>query len=787
MVTYNPPGLRGLLLKHLVPALEPPDLLLAEGRTFVLSPPILEGFTLPPLQAASVHEWPLLAIDLQEIASAFVQPTTVGAGTVIPDADTFDVPDEEVEFEIVDLLPAFQGPVLQGRTYSRQESPRSRQTAEGSPIRRSTPNALARPRPHTNVRIDLFELIYPILLPPAATEIRGELVLPENLYPFQYVGAKWLLDGPSKLLADEMGLGKTVQTLVAFRALVRRGQALRMLVVCPRSVLTNWQREAHKWAPELATIQITGAPPVREGRWRTNSAHIFLTTYQTMRIDNDIAKRQLFDLVVLDEAQNIKNPDTQVTRAAYQLVGARRWGLTGTPLENRIEDLCSVLRFITSRPVVTADSPRAEIQAVLQRLMLRRRKVDVLPDLPSIVADVKFLELLPEQRHRYDLAEAEAVRELRGMPQPTLTNVLAKITLLKQICNFDAHSGKSAKLEFVADYLDAIMAEGDKAILSSQFVQTLEWLRGELDDWGAQVYSGQLSGAQRDRVVHEFETNPEVGVLLLSMKAGGTGLNLQRANHVLHYDLWWNPAVHEQVTGRAHRIGQKKNVFVTTLLCENTIEERIQQLLDRKRDLFRLIDDLSDTAVGSILSEEEIFGLFGLRPPARPARSGASPPGGTIRPETPFNNLKTIREAIRACRQYVKWADPHFRTRAFEDLASELDDSVKEVLILSGDGQDIVGKRARADFARFRDELRKRGVSTEWRVGKRFSHDRFLITRDVCLNVPPVGTIYQGGYSELLPTSNLPPWDEWWTDAVPLEDAPMPADAGVIGRVPPPN
>lgn len=694
-------------------------------------------------------------------------------------------------FEIVDLLDPLARPIAYGTIYIKREE-EVRRRGQSETKTRVEPFRLSRRlNPKEPKGLDIFELLLPILMPPAATEFRDELLFPEELYPFQRAGVKFLFDNESALLADDMGLGKTVQAITAFRALIRRSLALQALVVCPKSVLTNWMRELSRWAPELVAIRVHGGQQGRSLAWRAyvGKCHVLVTTYETVRQDREAIRGRVFDLVVADEVQRIKNPDTATSRAVRSLSARRRWGLTGTPLENKLEDMVAVFGFIKPGLFQASAIPYPSPRAVRERArpyVLRRRKEEALPQLPDKVVDTKWLELTESQRMAYHRAEREGTARLRQTPNVTVQHVLALIQRLKQVCNFDPDTGESAKAEFLLEeFLPEACQDDGKALVISQYVEALKELEKRVQEYKPLVYTGSLSTAQRSAVEEAFSSKDEHKVLLLSLKAGGLGLNLTRANYVLHFDRWWNPAVERQAEDRTHRIGQRKTVFVTRLICQDTIEERIEQLLERKKILFEeVVDELADVTLERVLSEEELFGLFGLTPPRRAAvgrlEASREPslklppkkrPAMVIKPEEPFSNVVKLRRILRESEEFIWWADLHFHARALEELIETIDPAVvREVRILSGPAN--VDERAKRDFARFREEVQRKGITAEWRVLPGFAHDRFIISKNACYNVPPVNSLLRGSYAEVLETPNRPPFDDWWAKAAPIEDIP---------------
>jgi len=689
----------------------------------------------------------------------------------------------------VDLLILLTRPGVNGTIFIKKEGEQLRLGQREIKTRIEPQGLRGRLDPKHPRGLDIFGMLLPILMPPARTDFRDELLFPGELYPYQRVGVKWLFEKESALLADDMGLGKTVQAITAFRALIRRGLALQALVICPKSVLTNWMRELERWSPELVAVQVHGDQQARRIAWRAyvGKCHVLVTTYETVRQDRETIRGRTFDLVVADEVQRIKNPDADTSRAVRSLTAKRRWGLSGTPLENRLEDVVSIFGFIQPGLFQASEVPFLGTQALRERIrsyVLRRRKEDALPDLPETVEDTIWLDLTEAQRQAYDRAETQGIVSLRHTTDVTVQHVLALIQRLKQICNFDPETGESTKLEFLhEEFLEKACQDDGKALIISQYVRTLENLAERLDKYKPHLYTGQLSTAQRDTIVDEFQSDEAHKLLLLSLRAGGQGLNLTRANYALLFDRWWNPAVEAQAVARLIRIGQRKTVFVTRLMCQGTIEERIEQILNRKRVLFQeVVDELTDVGPEErVLSEEELFGLFGLTPPRRTTGKDrhvgaivAARPGDTrqgtameIKPDAPYSNLLSLRQILRTCQRYIWWADRYFNARGLEELMYCIDPAVvREVRIISG--PDNVDERAKREFARFSEEVKPKGVLAEWRVSKGFAHDRFIVTENACFIVPSIDTILRGQYSQIRETPNRPPLDDWWRGAIPI-------------------
>jgi superfamily II DNA or RNA helicase len=450
---------------------------------------------------------------------------------------------------------------------------------------------------------------------PLPADLRAEL------RPYQKEGTRWLSflgsAGLGALLADDMGLGKTVQALAALSG--------RTLVVAPTSLLGNWQDELARFRPALAASVYHGA-----GRSLDAGAAVTLTTYAILRRDKDALAAVPWDTVVLDEAQAIKNPESQVAQAAFALSGARRITLTGTPVENRLEELWSQMHFLNpgllggrsdfderyAAPIAAGDLDVAEhLRLRIRPFVLRRRKAEVAPELPPRTELVLHAVLSPEERAVYD-AVAAATREEVVAQLAAGAGLMAALEALLRLRQACCHPRllpgqtleQSAKLELLVDRLDTCAAEGHKALVFSQWTSLLDLVEPRLTAAG--LGFARLDGATRDRaaVVGRFQSREGPPVFLISLRAGGTGLNLTAADHVFLLDPWWNPAVEEQAADRAHRIGQDKPVFVHRLVAAGTVEERILALQAKKRALADAA--LSGAAAAASLTREDLLALL---------------------------------------------------------------------------------------------------------------------------------------------------------------------------------
>ncbi|MHB2016638.1 MAG: DEAD/DEAH box helicase, partial [Candidatus Xenobia bacterium] len=452
-----------------------------------------------------------------------------------------------------------------------------------------------------------------------------DLLWPSTLRPFQLDGISVLMGADALLLADDMGLGKTVQCIAALRILLQRKTIGRVLIVTPASLLSQWRQELLHWAPEIKAVKVDGPIADRAWKWRIDK-QVVLASYETVRSDS-AAQQETWDVVVLDEAQRIKNRQTAVSRLCKRLRRHRSWALSGTPLENSVDELASILEFVRPSPE-GGHAPLAgghRLRARQDEVQLRRRKTDVLPELPPKTVVRLAVELGPAQDDSYRALERLGTSELSALgSDATAVNVLELITRLKQACNFCPRTGQSAKLDDLRHRLLRVQAQGDRALVFSQWKNPqygVGRLAQELKAWRPLLYTGDVDPATRTAIIQRFQADPAPRILLLSLRAGGLGLNLQCASYVFHFDRWWNPAIENQATDRAHRLGQKNPVTVYVYTCVNTIEERIEAILDEKRRLFESMVDGISIDARRLLSEEDLFGLFGMEAPRKQKRS----------------------------------------------------------------------------------------------------------------------------------------------------------------------
>ena len=470
------------------------------------------------------------------------------------------------------------------------------------------------------------------------------------LRPYQERGLGWLEFlgdlGLGACLADDMGLGKTAQVLallVAERSSPTAAHTGPTLVVCPMSVVENWRREAERFAPDLAVHVHHGGDRLGGEDLTTASAAVDLviTTYGLVARDIEALSAIDWGRLVLDEAQNIKNSAARQAAAARRIRAPRRIALTGTPVENRLAELWSIMEVLNPGLLGSANAFRQRFAVPIERygdddaagrlrratapFILRRLKSDrtIIADLPEKLEMTVYCSLTREQATLYQAVVDEMIERIEsseGIERRGL--VLATMLRLKQVCNHPAQmladgsalAGRSGKLERVEEILEEVLAEGDRALLFTQFAAFGALLRTHLRDrFGRDVLylHGGTRKAERDAMVARFQADDGPPLLILSLKAGGTGLNLTAANHVIHVDRWWNPAVEDQATDRAYRIGQRRNVQVRKLVCAGTLEERIAALLESKRALAERVVGTGETWLTE-LSTAELRDLVAL-------------------------------------------------------------------------------------------------------------------------------------------------------------------------------
>lgn len=474
-----------------------------------------------------------------------------------------------------------------------------------------------------------------------------DITLPKSikadLREYQQKGFSWLYFmyeyGLNGILADDMGLGKTLQALALLQKAKEKDGPEPTLVICPTSVVFNWELEIQKFTPGLTCLKLSGMER-KELFKEIPNYDIVITSYALVRRDIEKLKKINFRYVILDESQNIKNALSQTAQAVKRLNAQHKMALSGTPIENKLEELWSVFDFLMPgfmfsisefnyryvNPIMEREDKTVEKRLKLQiyPFILRRMKRDVAKDLPDKVENIAYCELTPEQKDFYlevlDSTKEELFKsiEQNGLEKSRMS-IFSALLRLRQICChprlYDKENVKginhSGKFEHLKEMLEEIIDEGHRVLLFSQFVDMLDLIRDWLEREA--IPYEYLTGKTKDRqgAVERFNNNDSIPIFLVSLKAGGTGLNLTGADYVIHYDPWWNPAVEDQATDRAYRIGQKKKVFVYRLITKNTVEEKIQKLKQVKRNLVDSVISVDRNITKSLTMDDvrEIFSV----------------------------------------------------------------------------------------------------------------------------------------------------------------------------------
>jgi SNF2 family DNA or RNA helicase len=465
--------------------------------------------------------------------------------------------------------------------------------------------------------------------------------LETTLRDYQRLGFKWLKTlshyGLGGILADDMGLGKTLQILTMLLSDKQQGSQEPSLVVAPTSLIYNWEEEVQKFVPDLKTLIISGSKNERKKLMeQIPAADLVITSYPLIRRDKEDYEAYTFRCCIIDEAQHIKNPVSQGAKAVKSIQAKRRFAMTGTPMENSLSELWSIFDFIMpgylfshnkfmstyEKPIVKdhdADSVE-ELARHIKPFILRRLKVDVLKELPEKIESKMVAELTEEQKKIYlaylSQVRGEIAAEIdRSGYEKSHIKILSALTRLRQICChpgvfLEDYRGESGKLLLLDEVISDALSGGHRILLFSQFTSMLKLIRERLNASHVSTFylDGNTDVLERIKLVRSFNEG-EGDVFLISLKAGGTGLNLTGADTVIHYDPWWNPAVEDQASDRAYRIGQEKVVHVMRLITKGTIEEKIEHLKEQKRNLTDAVIKPGETFV-SKMSEDDVMALF---------------------------------------------------------------------------------------------------------------------------------------------------------------------------------
>lgn len=466
-------------------------------------------------------------------------------------------------------------------------------------------------------------------------ELKGEL------RPYQQIGLKWLWTNVSKgfgsCMADDMGLGKTIQVISLILKMKEEGKLKKpVLVICPTTLMGNWMKELQMFAPSLDAVIYHGSD-----RKLDVEHDVILTTYAIMRIDVEELKKQAWSVIIVDEAQNIKNPDTAQTLAIKMLKSEVKIAMTGTPVENRLTELWSIFDFINKGYLGSLrefqksyaipierfkENNRAnKLRMSISPFVLRRLKTDkhVISDLPEKMVLNEYCYLSKMQAVLYEKTLNEMMTKISGFTGVNRRgNIFKLITALKQICNHPYQFLKtgemgremSGKMEKCIDLVQSILDNGEKTLIFTQYKEMGDILCkviGQECNIEPLFFHGSLTVSQREELIDKFQNDDDTKVMILSLKAGGTGLNLTSATNVIHYDLWWNPAVEDQATDRTYRIGQDKNVMVHRMITLGTFEEKIDEMLKSKKELAEIAVYEGEKIITE-LTDEEIYEIFTL-------------------------------------------------------------------------------------------------------------------------------------------------------------------------------
>ena len=459
-----------------------------------------------------------------------------------------------------------------------------------------------------------------------------------SLFPYQKLGFNWLKNmydiGFGGILADDMGLGKTLQTISLLNEVYQENKDFLGLIIVPSSLLYNWKEEIIKFTGITPTL-VEGVASNRKKIIANEKNGFLITTYQALRNDIEEYKNRNFDIVVLDEAQNIKTTTSQIKKAVMKINSKVNFALTGTPVENNILELWSIFDFVIpgyldslskfkktyKEAIVNPNSSKINnLREIIAPFLLRRTKKEVLTELPEKMESNVFVTLSSEQKQLYLSYVKQAKKEMKKFDknENNRIKILAILTKLRQICNSPAlfkedYSGEVAKIEVLKDLMPDITENGHRLLIFSQFVGTLKEIEKELTNMGIEYFyiDGNVKSKERVEICNKFNDG-ERQVVLISLKAGGTGLNLVGADVVIHYDPWWNIAVENQASDRAYRIGQKKSVQVIKLVTEGTIEEKIIKIQEKKRQLSEnLLESKDGEKVLFEMSDKELMELLG--------------------------------------------------------------------------------------------------------------------------------------------------------------------------------
>ncbi len=464
------------------------------------------------------------------------------------------------------------------------------------PIRRPSPSA-SRPIENADdavaLRPRIEELISPLLF--------GPLPHPP-LRPFQELGVQWLGERDAAILADDMGLGKTAQALLALQNLISSGVIRSALIVCPKSLVANWEAECSKWTPALVVVRASPRRMDATDAWSSilGRSHIIVTSYEQLRPLPAAFRSAELDLVIADEAHRLRRSQAQLVKAFRFVRTARFWALTGTPIERHPEDLATLLSLL--KPTVFSSESAgiaSDLRSTARPYILRRLKQDVLEELPEVVDTTETIELSQEQRRSY------VAIQMRPLDRDS-NDILQRLNQMRSICDVDTRTDSSTKLDRIVQTIDTIHRLGERAIVFSYLLRPLQLLSDRLTRHQPRLavlsLTGEMTSGERSDVIRRFKSADEATTLLCSSRVGGEGLTLTEANHVIFLNEWWNPSANAQARDRVVRLGQERIVHVHRFRCRDTVEELLDAIHERKK---RSFDDI----VNALAAEVRLEGI----------------------------------------------------------------------------------------------------------------------------------------------------------------------------------
>ena len=450
-----------------------------------------------------------------------------------------------------------------------------------------------------------------------------------DLREYQLTGYRWLRTlesvGLGGILADDMGLGKTLQTITFIQNVLNKRTGASIMIIAPASLIYNWQREFNRFAPGVDVELLVGTKAERIQKKAESTASVWITSYPLIQRDSELYVDEKIDVLILDEAQAIKNDTSKTAKSVRAIQASSTFALTGTPIENRLDELYSLFHTLLPGSLGTKkafkEMQSSDIAKRVKPFILRRMKKEVLTELPDKIELTQYIDLTDDQKKLYAVQVKELTKDVEeaartGQFQEKRMQFLAGLTKLRQICchpNLVANSDKtytSGKLDRLVEYVEEGLAAGQRMVIFSQFTSMLAIIREAFAkrDWTYHYLDGQTPTAERLQLTERFNEG-EHELFLISMKAGGTGLNLTGGDTVILYDTWWNPAVEQQAADRVYRFGQKKNVQVVKFISTGTIEEKMLALQEKKKHLIEEVIQ-SGEQTGTSLTAEEIKELL---------------------------------------------------------------------------------------------------------------------------------------------------------------------------------